>query len=641
MFTMKRRPPPVVGIFVCFVLTIAVFAPLEPSDADDKTRLRLHGATWEDGVEVLRLKLSGGEKRKRITLVREEASPAQLLLELSPFIGGGVSLDVGLGVPGAAADESSYELGPVELERGMLDLHLALPAPLEEGMEVRGRLAVAPARGGSQHAAQSWPIVLTRPAPINPLWTILPAALALLAGIGASVWSETWLDRRRESHAVMSRITSLRPVWLRAEPPWPPVVRVKALLKQAEDRSREAWIAGTRLIEQRLAQAEALLQLLRRARNVRMGFQGTPMSHHPWLVRFRAHALLRGIMREIGMDACDDQSTGRFHAELAELEKWLLPEQLPEAYVRSVSQSMDQLLCQVRLQGFPDEHKELIAALISLVQKGRDSLSVEEFSWSNTLQTVENFAALKLLWERRDEEEYAALIECRQKNRDVQDYFDVADRAAWRRLRDAAEAGELEIRAPQASGGVVEAFDPILFVVQSGRRALDMTHLLHYELTWDWRIEIERKRPRRWLPSAARDREPRMLTPRSTEPQVIQYAPEPGQLRAAVKITFDRAPRAEREIEVELRSPLQIVPSEAFRRLRLLRGTEGVATWLAIAVGLVVGLQAEYFGNPAFQAGALGDLQAYITLFLWGVGTDKVKSFLAKLPTRQQEDQEG
>jgi hypothetical protein len=297
----------------------------------------------------------------------------------------------------------------------------------------------------------------------------------------------------------------------------------------------------------------------------------------------------------------------------------------------------------VRLEGFRNtEHKKLVAGLLERVQQGREALEPPEgndfdpsrFSWPETLKTVESFAALKLLWERRDEEEYHELIECCEDKRDVQDFFDVADRAAWKRLREASQAGELEICTPLTSSDEIEAFEPIRFEVHSGRRALDMTHLFHYELTWDWRIEIE-PRHRRWLPW----RKTKILTPRSTEPQVVQYAPMAGTVRASVRISFDRAPLQDREIDVELGDPLRVVPSETFRRLQFLKGTQGITTALAVAVALAVGLEAAYVGNADFANGKAGTLAAYITLFLWGVGTDKVKSFLAKLPSRPAEDE--
>lgn len=604
----------------------------------------LHGATPEGEAHVLHLEVPGDATRQRVTLFRGKDAPTQVRLHLTPFRGAKGAVDVGLQVSGRpAVEEPSFSLD-LALQRKATDLDLVLPAPLAEGAQLTGALSVERAAG----AAQSFEIVLTRRGAVLARagqwlaahWTAFAAGLALVLGILVSVWSETWLERRRESQDVQARIARIRPIWLRAEPSWPPVVRVKALLKQAQDRSRDAWTVGSRIIDQRIEQADRLIQLLRRARNVRMGFQETPMPEHPWLVRFRARATLRRIMRNIGMEALDDKATGHFQAELHELEGWLEPKQLPELYTRSVSQSIDQLLMEIRLEGFRHEKdKKLVGALLERVQDGRKALEPSEqgpaeFSWPATLQTVEAFAALKLLWERRSEPEYEKLIECCQKKCDVQAFFDVADQAAWQRLREASTAGELEIRPAQTTGDDIEAFEPIRFEVHSGKRALDMTHLFHYELTWDWRIEIE-PRHRRWLPW----RKKKILTPRSTEPQVVQYAPMAGTVSAFVKITFDRAPIEDREIDVKLDQPLHIVPSETFRRLQFLKGTQGITTALAVVVALAVGLEAAYVGNPAFEDGRRGTLAAYITLFLWGVGTDKVKSFLAKLPSRPAEDE--
>jgi len=82
-------------------------------------------------------------------------------------------------------------------------------------------------------------------------------------------------------------------------------------------------------------------------------------------------------------------------------------------------------------------------------------------------------------------------------------------------------------------------------------------------------------------------------------------------------------------IEVKLNESIEIVESETFRRWRALRGAEGLATMLAAAAALLVGMQSEYFGNTGFGSG-----KDFIHLFLWGFGTDKVKSFVTKIGAR-------
>lgn len=591
-------------------------------------QFELQGAKVENGVGVLRIDVDAGQRAARLTLKRTKGGPVPIDLHLGRFAGGGDSAALLIGPEGGPDSEMGSYLKNVSMDGPVLDLTLQLPEQ-GSGTKLRGQLSVFATPGGATSPlSKTWEIVLAPPPPLWRTSMLLGffAAAMIVLGIAGSTFSETWLDLLRRRHAIQERISDMRPVWLRSEPSWPPVIRVKAILKQAQDRSNDAWMTGGQLIDERLDQAERLLQLLRRARNVRMGFQDTPMPTLPWLVRFRARAILRRIMRVIGMEALDDESEGHFQAELVELEKWLVPEELPKRYAESVLHSIDLLMMEVRIEGFPNEDRAVIAALMEDVTQGMQSLRGAKKLSIEILQTVEHFAALKLLWERRDMEEYAKLIACLKNGSEISELFDAADSAAWRRLRDAEE---LEICTPQITGRKLEAFEPIRLEVRSGSRSLDMTHLFHYELDWNWKITLNPKAKRRWWELWASKRETILLTPTSTEPQVIQYAAEAGELNASVTLSYRGRNIEQREIKVDLKEPIEIVESETFRRWRALRGAEGLATLLTVVAALLVGLQSEYFGNPDFGSG-----QDFIHLFLWGFGTDKVKSFVTKIGAR-------
>ena len=595
--------------------------------AQDSLEFQLQGARDEGGVAVLRLDVERGEFEKRLTLTRSRGAATPIDLHLGHFRGAGDSAELGLAVPGSASHTESLYLKAVAMEDSILDLSLTLPRQWR-GVELRGQLSViAIPAGESTPVTQTWEVLLIPPPAtlLSRAGFVGAAALMILLGIAASTFSEVWLDLLRKRHDIQRRINDIRPVWLRSEPSWPPVIRVKAMLKQAQDRSDDAWMTSSELIDKLLDQAESLLQLLGRARSVRMGFQDTQMPTLPWLVRFRARAILRRIMRGIGVEALDDVSQTGFEAELAELEAWLEPKELPKLYTASILGSIEQLLLEVREEGFPEEDRGEIKALIKNVTEGMESLRGADRLSVQILRTVERFAALKLLWERRGlEEEYAELITHQKEASEINQFFDVADRAAWHRL---CREGKLEIRTPQITGRKLEAFEPIRFEVHSRSLRLDMTHLFHYELDWNWTIRLEPRR--RWWKPFARAGKAITLTPHSTEPQVIQFASVPGTLTASVIIAYRQEDIEKPQIEVELQESIEIVESEAFRRWRALRGAEGIATGLAAAAALLIGLQSEYFGNPSF-----GNPQDYMHLFLWGFGTDKVKSFVAKIGAR-------
>jgi hypothetical protein len=455
------------------------------------------------------------------------------------------------------------------------------------------------------------------------------AVFWLLFGIMLSFVGEKWMDVRRRRHAFMERIARLRPLWLRGEPPLPLVVWVKAVLRQAESLSGLGWLPGSGLIEERVVHVERLLPILAKARRIRRAFESSPLPTIPHLVRFRAKATLRTIISSIGLQALDEGSAERVSTELDELRAWLNPGELPLRYWKSVRRSIDKLLVEVRPYAFPEADRDLIRQVISGIEQDRSKffeMPPNHIS-AELLQLVERYAALKLLWERLQYPEYEELMACLKAERAIQAYFEVADQAAWKRIREASSVGNLQIERPPLTAVAFETFRPIRLGVTTGSHTLDKTHLFNYEVDWKWKITIMPDDDgwlRRHLGRRAR-REPVVLEPRSTEREIMQFAPRAGKLTASVTVVFDRAPVDQQKVEIALGEPFRIERSTDFSRRKALAVTELVAAGIAVVVALVAGLSTEYLDKPEF-----GETRDYIHLFLWGVATDRVKSFLAK-----------
>jgi hypothetical protein len=258
------------------------------------------------------------------------------------------------------------------------------------------------------------------------------------------------------------------------------------------------------------------------------------------------------------------------------------------------------------------------------------------------------YAALKILWQWHDSEkfpDFVALVAPAQQGAaqpgsvtpggpvpappplNIDDgvlhcLFQLADENTWELLKDAAGNKTLTIVPPRSDGSQpLEAYDALRFDIQTGNHRIETAFLFKHALRFDWTIKLVDDR--RWM-RLRRPSKPLWLTPRTSEPRVVQYVPRAATVTVEVKITNANSETI--TVGTMDGGPLVIAASSDFGTFRGLAKVEKISWALAAIVAVVTGLSMFYFKVSTF-----GSFQDYLTLFLWGAGVDSGKNFLQAL----------
>lgn len=437
-----------------------------------------------------------------------------------------------------------------------------------------------------------------------------------------SYFATKGLKTLRQHLDFQKRISELRPNWLRSEASILPVVWVRSMLKQAEERSKRWIISASDVIEERINQANQLLKPLDRARKIKEALKHSGV--HPMIMRRTKKAQKKAIA-PMGTGPIDEKLSEQINSDLTELEGWLKSEQqLKEHYWNNLKSDISHLLDIVKMNEIPDFAKDVFTLII---QDLEDSLKPDYIpsSIKDAVEHENKYAKLKILWERRmGGEEFQELISLQKRNEPIERLFEIADKAVWERLKGATEKTGIRFISPRKeSPEPFQAYQPLFFEVATGDPSLGDNYLFKHGLTYKWLFELDPHQS--WLSRLIRGKKkPIKLTPESDEPRVVQYVPKPGILKASVKIYFKGEPE-EQPLTCSMEN-LEIQKSKDFRWRRAFEAVEVTAFFLALVVAILSGLSIKYFNNPTFGAG--GD---YLMLFLWGAGADQTKNFVQTL----------
>jgi hypothetical protein len=426
-------------------------------------------------------------------------------------------------------------------------------------------------------------------------WAVLCVSVALLLSFAAS----KLVDIRNERMRLTRRIEQLSPAWLRQEEQTLAIVWVICILSQARKHSRRWLLPGLDTIHARLDKVEALLPLLgslRRARSEIISSQA--------LTRFaktRVLTLVRRIAEaidpELDLAVLNEQAP-----RIAALRDWTRGDPaIP--YKADLTVSVDQLLGNVEVAAIPTEGQNLVRELLqeldSALPDGLRELEIRE----------QQYARLKILWERRKANEFPQLLSA--ANGPIEQLFAAADTAAWERLERAKK------RITCSATGRTDAQDPIIFSFSTDDAELNETYFVKHALRYEWHFDLIGKKRRT---------ERQFHTEATTNaPRVPQFALFPGTLRPVVAVFFGNS------VQKANGAPITISRNSAFNALNGFSVGEMVQLGLAFVAAVTTGLQTFYF-----KAGGFGSLPDYLTLFAWGATIDQLKNFLQKLPTSQQ-----
>ena len=440
------------------------------------------------------------------------------------------------------------------------------------------------------------------------------AVLVLALALGLSWFLTKFLTFARRRLLLRQRLEDLA---LNTHPAYrnlPAAVWARALLAQTRRLTDRIWLSGHDAIEAKLNQAAALAEVFARAGELRRQLDAAGL---PTFVAHRVRTKIENLLGGLAARRFDEAARAAAVSALEALKVWLDDALYVEQYRADLGQAVKRLANRVRPELIPDaaarqKIEDLRAA--SALQPGEDLPAL--------MRREEAYARLKVLWDRREAPEFAAL--CAHSGH-IEDFFRLADDQVWQQLEAAAKAGRLEVRAPLEA----QAFHDICFRATSGQADLDETFLFKHGLVWEWAWNFvpqpvaDRASRSGWLwtgwltlrEKCVGTRAPVRRVENTSGPCLVQFAPAPGTLTGTVTLR-----RRDRALTVDC----PVVTVVEAREFGVLRGFEEIEVWatvVALGLALVSGLAARFFNVPTF-----GSSTDYLTLFLWGVGVDQAKN---------------
>jgi hypothetical protein len=398
------------------------------------------------------------------------------------------------------------------------------------------------------------------------------------------------------------------------------IILVKAALKQTEDLSKRFWLTGADELDARIARLKSMVGILDRIRETRLKLEDAGLDR---LLRIRALGNLGRIVSRLGEAGLDDADLANFNADLTAFGDWLGPDaNRDKRYWTDLCDAVKKLLDEISLVDITDMHARTNMKALQDSIKPKLEPANTPASLDDKMAVERQYAALKILWERRKADELDDLVNLIPPHSDIDDtalkaMFTLADDQAWKRLKESSP----EIVTPTFTGpDPPQAYEPLRFELQVvDDSALNGTYIFQHGLQFHWTFTLEYK--------SGAPPQSFSLTPVSTEPRVVQYGPRPGQLTAKVQVKRD-----DDSFEVPAngapQKALSTAPSSEFGAFSGLAEVGIVSLIMAALIAVVTGLSTFYFKGPTF-----GSFQDYLSLFLWGAGVDQGKNFLQVLQT--------
>jgi hypothetical protein len=459
----------------------------------------------------------------------------------------------------------------------------------------------------------------------NATWAILILLLAIAISFVANKFLETQYSRS----ALLRRISEIRPPWLREEPNTLPVVSVRTLLKQAEDRNKNIWVAlfsSTEVVADRINKAENILKILSRIRRIREQIKKWNVNK---MIKYRAEKRLRKILAEMGWETIDENFIKELEIKLELLEKWFSPDQLYIHYWNDLKEDIENLLTQARPEVFGNNsHQNIITLLHKKIKEQIEALNSESTKNEEDKQKIiinlgYDYARLKILWESNINEDVDVenkLFDMFKSGEDkdwpvINDFWTKADDIVWENLKEACENKNnkaIEFTSPIINNiQPLQTFQLIQFDVATKPRSIGNNFLFKHGLEYHWSLYLNQQ-----------ENGDALINPVTREPRLVQYVPEKGRLNIEVELCRNGIPSK----KVKMDKTIIIEDSSDFGWRGIFRSAEITALVIATLFAVISGLASFYISNPVF--GNTGD---YIALFIWGAGVDQGKNFLQRL----------
>jgi hypothetical protein len=414
----------------------------------------------------------------------------------------------------------------------------------------------------------------------------------------------------RQRAAFLIRVRALRPAWLAKERPILPVIWLRATLRLADDLSRRFWLlgSGSSEIDARLTAAAAMLATLDRVRQVRERILTIPEP----MVQHRAGWKLDDIVARLGPAPLSDQDIAFFKTQLDAFDQWFDPDPKKKqaAYWENLLPDIQTICAKVPGVTIPEDNKPLAKELREALEAAQTAAT----SLDLMTKAEENYQRLEILLElcRRKQTDLIGRLGKTADEVPIDRVLAVADDAWWALLKKLGD--KVTVAGPSATLDPLEAYESATFRVETPSEPfLTTTFLMRKKLRYDWTITIFRK-----------EKKIGDLHVESSQPQVAQYSPTAGSMKATVKISYDGNVGP----EISSTELVNVSKSNDFRIFAKYEQADLIAFTLAAAVSVVSGL-AVYVLKPTF----FGSLPDYLTLFVWGASIDQGKNFLQSLGT--------
>ena len=326
-----------------------------------------------------------------------------------------------------------------------------------------------------------------------------------------------------------------------------------------------------------------------------------------FLVLRRVIPSLDRTLNRIGAGALDDQTTSKLQTELATFENWLNTETFLGTFWNNIQPALGRLQSIIKANPTEVPNLELFAKLSTDLDT---FLTTPPSTPAEAEAAYRTYALLSILWDKREDKQ--TLDDCAKAASDLAQFFDVADRHTWDRLKKTT----LEIQMPVNSDPAgFEAFGPLEFSVTAPQSRDDENYLFNYRIEYRWKFTMTPKY--HWYEWTHLEKI--VLEPVTLGPSVMQYFPRAGNVEVAVKLKFmgEEGPVAEPP------PSLPIGPSREFRVMNGFEHAELLSWGIALVIAIASGLSIYYVNAPGW-----GTFKDYLTLFLWGVGVEQGKNFL-------------
>lgn len=432
-------------------------------------------------------------------------------------------------------------------------------------------------------------------------WAVLVLLIAALLSFVATRVVTTL----RQRAAFLGRVHAMRPYWLGNETPTLPVIWLRATLRQAEDLSRRFWLSGQSEIDAKLLAAQGMLDVLTRAREVRMRIDGISS----FAVKRRALWKLGSLIHAIPAATLRDQDVTRIKADLDKLDGWGNAAKMEAEYWADLLPAINARHSEVQSAAIPDSGAAMADALLKLPDAAAATTPPD---LKQKVAAEEVYQRLSILWDLRNDADLVKAVVDMTNTAPIAKVFAVLDNVKWAAVQAATEHSAVE----GPSGDPPEAYDPVIFRVAFGvGREVSTSYLVQYKLTYSWTISI--------FDAKGKDVPVRTLIIDSSQPEIAQYSPQAGAMSATVAIKYNGVVGS----NAAQKARTVISASSDFHAGRIIETSDGWAFGIALLTSVISGL-ALYAVKPGF-----GSLQDYVALFTWGASLDQGKNFIQSLAT--------